>query len=145
MARSACEKAKSKLQNEQSRHRLCRRPSLKMKRPLSPSVLTAAKGALTVGSASNGTTSATSPAAASRSAQVSTGSAMANNENDSLDDPTSTKLHAKLRHRTRSVIAMLLCVVCITVPFIAWQLTIGQGPPPPTFRFHQCNGTEVSR
>lgn len=68
----------------------------------------------------------------------------ATNENDNLDDPTSTKLHAQLRHRTKSVVAMLLCAVCITVPFIAWNLTIGQGPPPPTFQFHQCNDTVVS-
>ena len=72
----------------------------------------------------------------------------ATNENDDLDDdgndPTSTKLIPKLRYRTRSVAATFLCVACITVPFISWQLTIGRGPPPPSFQFHQCNDTEVS-
>lgn len=123
-----------------------------MKRPLSPSALTAAAAAarnsLAASNGSSGTASAAaSPAAASRSAHVSAaGSAAAmmttaTTENDDLEDPTSAKLHVQLRYRTRSVVAMLLCVVCITVPFIAWQQTIGRGPPPPTFQFHQCNDT----
>lgn len=128
-----------------------------MKRPLSPSALTeaaAAKGAITADNAGSGSgtasASAASPAAASRSAHVSAGSTATmmltapSNENDDLDDPASAKLHAQLRRRATSVVAVLLCVVCATVPFIAWNLTIGQGPPPPTYRFHQCNDTEVS-
>jgi hypothetical protein len=61
------------------------------------------------------------------------------------DPPASTKLQAKQRYRTnKAVVCLLLLVVSITVPFIAWELTIGRGPSSPPFLFNQCNHTSSS-
>lgn len=118
----------------------------KMKRPLSPSALnaTAARTDLAVDRSCDDAivVSVASPAGTARPARDGGGG-------DSSSKPTATAAttiaavdDGPPAHRTKSVVCMLLLVVGITASFIAWHLTIGRGPQPPTFLFHQqCNNS----
>ena len=114
------------------------------RRPLSPSVLgatTAAKTDLAVDHSCGDAVVGASPAIPVRPASGRGGSSSDGGECESNDN--GPELQAKLRHRTKAVVCLLLLVVSITVPFIAWHLTIGRGPSPPTFQFDQCNYTDA--
>ena len=118
------------------------------RRPLSPSALgaaTAAKIDLAIDHSGSDAVVGASPTTPVRPASGRGGSSpMAANVAEQRlfdEDQPASKLQAKLRHRTKSVVCLLLLVVSITVPFIAWELTIGRGPSPPTFQYNQCNNT----
>ena len=113
------------------------------RRPLSPSVLgatTAAKTDLAVDHSCGDAVVGASPATPVRPASGRGGSSSDGGECESNDN---VQLQAKLRHQTKAVVCLLLLVASITVPFIAWHLTIGRGPSPPTFQFDQCNYTDA--
>jgi len=130
------------------------------RRPLSPSAAAAKDGLVVVGDGCGGTLSMPSfpaaswPAAARTSGGgggssrlASTPKPLATSSVLMVDDDSASKQPqvAKLRYRTRSIVVALVVVVTgIAVSFLAWRLTIGQGPPPPVVPFHRCNATTTS-